>query len=507
MLAPRGLSRRSVVVFALFASFIVALFFASSRMGALCEDGSYCDVSAFRHRLSFGGSGKPCSPGSGDAIVHSGECAHFPDVSNVLLVMKTGASESYGKIPNQIMTTLKCVPDYLFFGDMAQKVAGHTIHDSLDTVIPDVKMKNKDFKLYHRQQQCPIDLDSCNKNHNVGQEAWSLDKYKNIHMAEKAYAMRPNHDWYLFVDADTYVVWPTMMKWLSKLNPKDPLYIGSVAYLGNFPFGHGGSGYLVSQAAMSKLFHGKSGVANRWDERVTHECCGDYMFSKALHTETGVNVKNAVCLVVVPQPRRRLGIVQGEARLTGCLQWPTINGEKPHTLPYAENEWCQPIVTMHHAGAQEVSDIYAFEKGRNFSDPLRIKDLYHEFVEDQLVVSRNDWNNLSDDVFYLNRSASSYSDWELGRAKKGDLSALEAAAHRSFDDCRKACDGDQTCLQYRFWNGICSFSKTIKHGSPTKLESEAWWRYKSGWNIKRIKEWVAAHDTCGSVDFPIKSWP
>ncbi|GJN74520.1 hypothetical protein PLICBS_008611 [Purpureocillium lilacinum] len=476
MLAPRGFSRRSVVIFALFASFIVGLFFASSRMGALCEDGSYCDISSFRHHLSLGGSGKSASHGVG-STVGSGECDHFPDTSSVLLVMKTGASEAYGKLPNQIMTNLKCVPNYLFFGDMAQKVAGHTVHDSLDTVIPDVKRKNKDFNLYHRQQQCPIDLDSCNKNHNVGQEAWSLDKYKNIHMAEKTYAMRPNHDWYLFVDADTYVVWPTMMKWLSKLNPKQPLYIGSVAYVANFPFGHGGSGYLVSQAAMHKLFHGKNGVANRWDERATHECCGDFMFSLALHTETGVSVQNA---------------------------WPTINGEKPHTLPYAENEWCQPIATMHHAGAQEISDIYAFEKGRNFSYPLRIKDLYHEFVEDQLVVSRNDWNNLSDDVFYLNKSASAYSDWELGRAKKGDLTALEAVAHRSFEDCRKACDGASDCLQYRFWNGICSFSKTIKHGNPTKLEKEVWWRFKSGWNLKRIKEWVTAHDTCGSVSFPFQ---
>ncbi|POR31724.1 Uncharacterized protein TPAR_08046, partial [Tolypocladium paradoxum] len=485
MLAPRVLSRRSIVILSVFSVFIAGLLIASSRLGHVCEHGSYCDLSNLRHKL--GGDGhahhrddnkKPPHPNSTDDSASNSECANFPDTSNVLLIMKTGASEAYGKIPNQIMTNLKCLPEFMFFSDMADKVAGHTIHDSLDTVLPEVKLKNSDFDLYHRQQKCPIDVESCNKNHKVAQEAWNLDKYKNIHMAEKTYAMRPNYDWYLFVDADTYVVWPTMMKWLEQLDPRDTHYIGSVAYVASFPFGHGGSGYFVSQATMSKFFKGKTGVANRWDERVTKECCGDYMFSLALKTETEIAVKNA---------------------------WPTINGEKPHTLPYAADEWCHPIVTMHHASAQEVSEIYAFEQERNFSYPMRIKDLYHRFVEDRLRATRDDWDNLSDNVFYLNSSASNYADWELKRAKQENLSALEMAAHQSFDDCRRACQSLDKCFQYRFRNGICAISHTIKHGNPTKKEKEERWAYRSGWNVKRIQEWVKAHDSCGDVEFPIKT--
>lgn len=306
MLAPRVLSRRSVVILSVFSVFIAGLLITSSRLGGVCEDGSYCDLSNLRQKLpAFGGAdhphrGKPPHPNGTDSSQDTGgsgadpECANFPDTSNVLLIMKTGASEAYGKIPNQIMTNLKCLPEFMFFSDMAEKVAGYTIHDSLDTVLPEVKLKNSDFDLYHRQQKCPTDQESCNKNHKVGEEAWNLDKYKNIHMAEKTYAMRPDYDWYIFVDADTYVVWPTMMKWLQQLDPRDTHYVGSVAYVANFPFGHGGSGYFVSQATMRKFFKGKTGVANRWDERVTKECCGDYMFSLALKTETEIAVKNAV---------------------------------------------------------------------------------------------------------------------------------------------------------------------------------------------------------------------
>lgn len=186
------------------------------------------------------------------------------------------------------------------------------------------------------------------------------------------------------------------------------------------------------------------------------------------------------------------------------LQWPTINGEKPHTLPYEEKEWCQPIVTMHHVGAEEVSDLYAFEQERNFSNPMRIKDLYHRFVKDNLMAKREDWDNLSGNVHYLNSSSFDYSADELAKAKTEDLSALELLAHQSFDDCRRACNSLQECFQFRFWHGICAISHSIKHGHPTKQEPEAHWRSLSGWNVKRINEWAEAHNDCEDVNFPIQ---
>lgn len=294
-------------------AFVSVLMFTSRQLGQLCEDGSYCDISGLREKLpKFGNDETNSSTNTtnngktqtgnqhvghdSESATLDDECALFPNTSSVLLIMKTGASESYSKIPTQLMTTLKCLPDFLFFSDMAQKIAGYTIHDSLDTVLDEVKEKNKDFELYHRQKQCPIDQEACNKNHDVAKQGWDLDKYKNIHMAEKAYKMRPNYDWYMFVDADTYVVFPTLMEWLKHLNPAKPHYIGSVAYLGGFPFGHGGSGYLVSRSAMHSMFHNKVGVANKYDEPVQHTCCGDYMWSKALNDETGIEVANAVSI-------------------------------------------------------------------------------------------------------------------------------------------------------------------------------------------------------------------
>lgn len=209
--------------------------------------------------------------------------------------MKTGASESYSKIPTQIISNLRCIDDFLIFSDMKQDIAGYHIHDSLDTVLPEVKDNNGDFDLYFHQQDCPVDQENCNKGHDVASQGWALDKYKNVHIAEKAYKLRPNYDWYLYVDADTYVIWPTMMDWLGHLNPAKRHYLGSAALLGGFPFGHGGSGYVVSRGAMKAFLDGKTNVANKWDEEATKTCCGDYLFAYALKQETNVDITNVVC--------------------------------------------------------------------------------------------------------------------------------------------------------------------------------------------------------------------
>ncbi|KJZ80209.1 hypothetical protein HIM_00059 [Hirsutella minnesotensis 3608] len=493
ILSPRVLQKRFVALLTIFSIFITGLFVTSGGLRDDCGHGSLCSMSrlhptAFKpfgtqqHRYDHGPSRIVPSRTKSPSLSHAlgSDCLEFPDTSRVLLVMKTGATELYSKVPNQIMASLKCLPEFFIFSDKAQKVAGYTVYDSLDNITSEIKHKNNDFELYDRQQSCPVDQTACNKHHEASRQGWNLDKYKNIHMAEKAYAMRPDYDWYLFVDADTYVFWPTLTQWLDKLDPTEARYIGSLAYIDGFPFGHGGSGYLLSQAAMKQFFHEKGNVANRWEERISKECCGDYVFSIALKNETDVGIENA---------------------------WPTINGEKPYTIPYSPKEWCQPIATMHHVSAEEVSDIYAFEKERGFDKAMRIKDLYHRFVKERMVARRDNWDNLSEKVYYLDPSSYPYADWELSRAKTEDLSDLEKRAHKSFEDCRRACYSLDQCFQFRFHHGICSVSYNFKLGYPTKIEKEEdeHWSYQSGWNLEKIERWIEEHDKCDDVDFALKA--
>lgn len=321
------ISRRATALLVVFGVFLGALLIASRRLEIACLDGvsghrvnlSKGVPDAFEHAGDAQGGGE--KPVSGPTAAPPDdvssrkppialsdrpkgtpepECALFPDTSKILLVMKTGASEAFAKVPTQILTNLKCLPEFLIFGDMDQEIAGYKIRDSLDRVLDSVRTNNRDFDIYFRQRQCVVDQDSCNEYFNIAREGWDLDKYKNVHIAEKTFGMRPYYDWYLFVDADTYVAWPTMVQWLDKLDHTEPMYFGSVAMLDGFRFGHGGSGYVVSNAAMHDFFGGRNNVANRWDEATIGQCCGDLMFAKALRETTGIGVNDTVSWVWRP---------------------------------------------------------------------------------------------------------------------------------------------------------------------------------------------------------------
>lgn len=45
-------------------------------------------------------------------------CASFPDTDGILLVLKTGATEVFDRIPTHGLTSLQCLPEHLIFSDM-----------------------------------------------------------------------------------------------------------------------------------------------------------------------------------------------------------------------------------------------------------------------------------------------------------------------------------------------------------------------------------------------------
>jgi hypothetical protein len=53
----------------------------------------------------------------------SNPCEGFPDTTGILLVMKTGASESFSKIPTHLLTSMQCLPDFLIFSDLVRQLS------------------------------------------------------------------------------------------------------------------------------------------------------------------------------------------------------------------------------------------------------------------------------------------------------------------------------------------------------------------------------------------------
>ena len=51
------------------------------------------------------------------------DCRNVPGADNVLVMLKTGATEIYEKLPTHFVTLFKCTPHYMIFSDLAQDYA------------------------------------------------------------------------------------------------------------------------------------------------------------------------------------------------------------------------------------------------------------------------------------------------------------------------------------------------------------------------------------------------
>jgi hypothetical protein len=270
-------------------------------------------------------------------------CTPFTGLERVVITVKTGATEAASRIPVQLRTSLRCAPHVYVFSDMAQKIGDIEIFDSLDETSPAVKDENVDFDIYRKQQELKdpekiaAELKTMkNPAYSAELASWTLDKYKNMHIVEKSWALKPDMDWYLHIDADTYVILSSLIVWLRKLDASKELFFGAVAHLDNSSFGHGGSGILLSGAASRSFAVTHKGTAARWDPEAHKWCCGDYLFAQALR-EYNVAVQDC---------------------------WPTLNGESQSTIPFGSEHWCQPVVTIHHVSIPDMAEMGRFEEQR-----------------------------------------------------------------------------------------------------------------------------------------------
>ncbi|KAF2095471.1 hypothetical protein NA57DRAFT_59474 [Rhizodiscina lignyota] len=389
------------------------------------------------------------------------DCTELAGADRIVVTIKTGATEANMKIPAQLRTSLRCAPNIHIFSDMEQTIEGHQVHDVIKDIPAEVinGSARADFDLYRKQQELK-DPDKIierlrDVRHAEHDEvaAWTLDKYKNIHILEDSWAMQPDRDWYLHIDADTYVVWPTLLEWTRRLDPSKVLYLGSLSLVNENEFAHGGSGILMSRAAMHKVVVEHNGTAARWDSRLQHECCGDFGLAMAIR-EFGINVTEVS---------------------------PTIQGDSPRQIPFAPDHWCKPLATLHHITSYGFEELRKFEHQRsNRSEPLTFAELYHGLMADEIfkLDERNDWDNLSE-----------------GNPVPD--------VHTS-EDCRKACQANEECFQSLYDGTKCRL-ETWKFRVGVSRNATDSNRWQSSWNSSRISNWVSRQKPCEGLIFPLQS--
>lgn len=288
-------------------------------------------------------SGAPSHPPPIQDVQLDQYCHVFPHSEDILVVVKTGANEIHDRLPTQLLTGLRWYKDILVFSDLEQQIGPFQVHDALQNVSNTIKSHSSDFEYYRQLQDYKKnDRDISSLRETSSSAAWALDKYKFLHMLEDTWKMQPRRKWYIFIEADTYLVRTNLLLWLQRQDPSQLIYYGSPTYVNGQGFGHGGSGLVLSRAALSKFAENDQGVAARYDDMLTSEALGDYVLTKALQ-DKGIALSS---------------------------RWPMLQAEKPSTIPFGPGpdsgvrHWCQPIVTMHHITPQQACALWKFEQQR-----------------------------------------------------------------------------------------------------------------------------------------------
>jgi hypothetical protein len=398
-------------------------------------------------------------------------CPQSPLANDILVVVRTGATEAHEKLPIHFNTTLRCVPDYVIYSDYEEDIQGHHVHDVLNEVSDALKTSVTDFELYERlKSKGRNELDTAihlgsGPSGSLENPSWKLDKFKFLPMMDKALRHRPSAKWFVFIEADTYLVWENLLEYMTKFDSNRELYLGKHMYIGDVLFAHGGSGFVLSAAAMRKVTeHWRSHVAE-YDKYTTESWAGDMILGKALRD---VNVQ---------------------------LFWafPHFQGDPVSSLDHNVSKvdrrpWCYAPITYHHMRGEEIQKLWAFEQAhkRKGKGVLLHRDVFKEYIVPGLASRIDAWDNLSLDP--------------------------QPSDQKSLGECHAACEAKLDCLQYSYTAGKCSTSTEIRYGNEAKQscaeysvaaskcvhwqeESQIGDVVQSGWMIARLPQYMEEMDS------------
>ncbi|KAH8727011.1 hypothetical protein GQ44DRAFT_738727 [Phaeosphaeriaceae sp. PMI808] len=427
------------------ATLVLCVFFITSLIPALFRGPRGYDILLERP--------PPVQPGPVPKVRFGDECAPFSAgvMNDVTIVLKIGAGEAKTQLPVYLNRLGRCKQDLLIFSDRKDSYNGFEIADALAHLRPEYKFNNPDFDVYDRIQ-------NANTTHSKSDEGWRLDKYKFLPMMEWTSYLRPESHWFVFIELDTYVNYDNLYRFLSHFNPQTAHYFGSPVWpKKKTVFAHGGSGFILSRSALDKIMaFGRMFGENKhfpgthfFGQDVKKQCCGDEVLAQVLK-KSGVPLRG---------------------------YWPMFNGEKPTSLRFDKEQWCEAIITMHHLTEVDFTQLTKWEAARPHpSRPLTFEELY-TLIEPQLQETAGDWSNLSDDVTY----------------KKGSNPA------KSFEKCYKACLKDGSCMQFQHSTTECRLGHSIRLGHHQPSDGER--RWTSGWMQARINAFKKVQSPCQGAHF------
>jgi hypothetical protein len=420
-------------------------------------------------------------------------CKEVHFAPHVMVIVRTSKAEINTKLAGHLKGLLSCVPNFAIFSDHAGEIDGIPVHDALDSISDETRARHNQFREYDA-------IKSDLKYTPDPKKTKELDKWKFMPMVYKAYRMKPDARFYVFIEADTSLSWTNLLQWTSRLDYRIAYYSGAPSYLNKISFAQRGPGIMLSQGAMRNYAKSYDELyASDWEPRINKECCGDLVLATALN----------------------------QAHVEFYHSWPLLQAEQPHTLDYTKRHWCAPAVSWHHMDAQALDQAWDTQKnwthGHGWDKPYLYQHAFEQTVQPIIASQKKDWDNLSSDTkivapkdrqqelaasklvvdktpprHRLSRDDKKGKDKGKDKPKDTDWGAIGATIKDGADNaeaCQKLCSDVDDCLQWRHsttGDGECHLSKVMRRGAAAEVgEGKPSWT--SGWMVERIektvKEW------------------
>ena len=230
-------------------------------------------------------------------------CQSLPGADETLVVFRTGLTELANRLPNHLSTSFKCFPNYLIFSDLEETFQGEHILDALEDVSVDTQENNPDFELHRRLRDGGrASLESselagspdkyASKTGKTENPGWKLDKWKFLPMLNKTLHERPHMKWYVFTEADGFLLGSMLQQYLATLDSTKPVYTGRPMQIGDDLFAHGGSGFVVSQPALRRVVDHYAAHKTAIESFTNSHWAGDCVLGKTF-TDAGIPLIHA----------------------------------------------------------------------------------------------------------------------------------------------------------------------------------------------------------------------
>ncbi|KAJ1577497.1 hypothetical protein NDA11_002679 [Ustilago hordei] len=383
------------------------------------------------------------SPGSSNLIRPNSPKKGYRLEDDLVLITKVGSATLHSRLLTHLAEQRVCslyIPNHLYSSDYPLTLASHniTFFDALSNLSSTIT-STQEFSQLHSELTALISSNQDLRAMSDKDGGWKLDKYKFLPTFAQAWRMWPGKKWYVMVEADTFLFYNELVKWLAGLDERKQLMIGHPSWCDydgkSTVFTHGGSGIVLSKAIMQASFGSDEDFEHHQDELILKSAFGDALLSKSLYDAPKVTLTE-----LSPEGGQR------------------FNSDPPRILKFDRRNWCEPILTLHHVTPADTAHLYDFQRRieprLQKGDTIRWGDIWDEFQPEFLRKAMQDVARWDQD------NKLSEGEPEVGEVAVKGWQAIENWDSETWDEvtssaneCQKLCRMNQDCLLWQWSKG------------------------------------------------------